>query len=128
MFSLAATSRRSVMGGVRALSTSAVRNDVARMTVLGRVANDPEIRESAKGQVYGRYQVVTNSYSNSLMTEDGTAARQASFHRFYAFGEANVNRVKQLQKGYTVLVDADFRLEAPAERGAEPRLFAFHRK
>ncbi|EPQ27557.1 uncharacterized protein PFL1_04695 [Pseudozyma flocculosa PF-1] len=130
--------RSSVFGGVRAavnsraLSTSAVRNDLARMQVLGRLAADPEVRSTKNGKDYVRYTVATTDPPAGPPAENGEPAQQTtSYHRFYVFGDRGVERMKSIKKGYRVLVDAEFRIErTPSPDGQSPardNLLALHR-
>lgn len=130
MFSLAST-RQSLVGGVRALSTSAVRRDLARMQVMGRLVADPEIKETKTGKDYVRYTVATTDPSSGPAEDGERPAPTTSYHRFFVFGERGVDRMRSIKKGYRVLVDADFRIErTPSPDGEAPgkdTLLALHR-
>ncbi|KAN0064101.1 ssDNA-binding protein, mitochondrial [Thecaphora frezii] len=128
--------RASMFGGLRtaaasrALSTSAVRNDLARMQVLGRLAADPELKSTKNGKDYVRYTVATSDPSRTV-GENGEPEQTTSYLRIYVFGERGVERMKSIKKGYRVLVDADFRIErTPSPDGQSPAresLLAIHR-
>jgi single-stranded DNA-binding protein len=113
------------------LSTSAVRNDLARMQVLGRLAADPEIKTTKNGKDYVRYTVATSDPPTGPVEEGERPETTTSYHRFYVFGDRGVDRMKNIKKGYRVLVDAEFRIErtpAEADQPARDTLLALHRK
>lgn len=113
------------------LSTSAVRNDLARMQVLGRLAADPELKTTKNGKDYVRYTVATSDPPTGPAEDGERAPTTTSYHRFYVFGERGVDRMKNIKKGYRVLVDAEFRIErspADGEIPAKDTLLALHRK
>lgn len=113
------------------LSTTAVRNDLARMQVLGRLAADPELKSTKNGKDYVRYTVATSDPPTGPAEDGERAPTTTSYHRFYVFGERGVERMRNIKKGYRVLVDAEFRVErTPGEGDAPGRetLLALHRK
>ncbi|SPO23921.1 uncharacterized protein UTRI_03545_B [Ustilago trichophora] len=125
------STRQTLSRGARMLSTSAIRQDLARMQVLGRLAADPELKTTKNGKDYVRYTVATSDPPTSGPTEDGERApTTTSYHKFYVFGDRGVERMKNIKKGYRVLVDAEFRIErtpAEGEMAARDTLLALHR-
>ncbi|SNX86367.1 uncharacterized protein MEPE_05076 [Melanopsichium pennsylvanicum] len=131
MFAMNSTSQ-TLRSGARMLSTTAMRNDLARMQVLGRLAADPELKTTKNGKDYVRYTVATSDPPTSGPTEDGERPpTTTSYHKFYVFGERGVERMRNIKKGYRVLVDAEFRIERqPAQQEGEQSkemLLALHR-
>lgn len=115
----------------QSLSTSAVRSDLARMQVLGRLAADPEVKTTKTGKDYVRYTVATSDPPTGPAENGEFAPTTTSYHKFYVFGDRGVDRMKSIKKGYRVLVDAEFRIErSPAEGDlpAKDTLLALHRK
>lgn len=107
---------------------------MARMQVLGRLAADPELRATRTGKDYIKYTVAT---SDPLPPPSDSAPAPAdpqsstSYHRFYVFGDRAVDRMKNIKKGYRVLVDAEFRIErtpATPDAPAKETLLALHRE
>ncbi|CBQ69478.1 conserved hypothetical protein [Sporisorium reilianum SRZ2] len=124
------TTRQTLVSGARMLSTSAVRNDLARMQVLGRLAADPELKTTKNGKDYVRYTVATSDPPTGPAEDGERPETTTSYHRFYVFGERGVDRMKSIKKGYRVLVDAEFRIErtpAEGELPAKDTLLALHR-
>lgn len=109
----------------RGLSTSAVRNDVSRMILVGRLANTPDVRQTANGNEYAVYTVATRDPSRPSSDPQNATS---SYHRVFAFGD-NVNRVRRLLKGSPVYVEADFRVERVqvAEDKLSEKIFTNHR-
>ncbi|PWN53361.1 hypothetical protein IE53DRAFT_366416 [Violaceomyces palustris] len=107
--------------GVRAFSQSHSSN-MARMQLVGRLVADPEIRSTKNGKDFMRYTVATTDPPTGPVGEDGERPPQTtSYHRLYVFGERNIERMKNIHKGYQVLVDADFRIErTPPADGEGP--------
>lgn len=110
---------------IRGLSTSAVRNDVSRMILVGRLANTPDVRQTTNGNEYAVYTVATRDPSRP--TNDPQNAT-SSYHRIFAFGDS-VNRVRRLFKGSPVYVEADFRVERVhvTEDKISEKIFTNHR-
>lgn len=96
--------RRTPPALARGLSTSAPSMDVSRILLVGRLATHPTVRLSASGSEYAAYTVATRDPSR------GPQDTTTSFHRIFAFG-SNADRVRSLQKGAPVYVEADFRVE-----------------
>ncbi|EST09163.1 Primosome PriB/single-strand DNA-binding [Kalmanozyma brasiliensis GHG001] len=124
------STRQTLFRGARTLSTSAVRNDLARMQVLGRLAADPELKSTKNGKDYVRYTVATSDPPTGPAEDGERAPTTTSYHRFYVFGDRGVDRMRNIKKGYRVLVDAEFRIERTPAEGEQPAretLLALHR-
>ncbi|SPC68190.1 uncharacterized protein UHOD_07247 [Ustilago sp. UG-2017b] len=130
MLNLIPTTRQTLLRGGRAFSTTATARDLARMQVLGRLAADPELKTTRNGKDFVRYTVATSDPPSGPAEDGERAPTTTSYHRFYAFGDRGVDRMKNIKKGYRVLVDAEFRIEkTPGEEGQAGRdtLLALHR-
>ena len=93
------------------------------MQVLGRLAADPELKTTKNGKDYVRYTVATSDPPTGPAEDGERAPTTTSYHRFYVFGDRGVDRMKNIKKGYRVLVDAEFRIErTPAEQLATQRI------
>ncbi|EPE31881.1 Nucleic acid-binding protein [Glarea lozoyensis ATCC 20868] len=53
--------RRALTASARSFSTSATRNSFAKMTIVGRLADTPELQATSTGREILRYAVATNS-------------------------------------------------------------------
>lgn len=101
------------------------------MQVLGRLAADPELKQTRTGKDYVRYTVATSDPPSGPAEDGERAPTTTSYHKFYVFGERGVDRMKNIKKGYRVLVDAEFRIErTPGDEGQAGRdtVLALHRK
>lgn len=108
----------------RALSTSAAVRDISRLTVVGRVVGVSDARQTANGSEFVAYTVATN---DPVIREQEPTS---TFHRIYAFGNSNVERIAKIGKGDLVYVEADLRIErvAPTEdQPATERVLTSHR-
>lgn len=129
--------RARVYNANEAFSTSHVA-PLSRMQLIGRMVAQPEVRESRNGKEYLRYVVATNDPLGPP-NEDGSPAQPtSSFHSIFVFGENNVNRVRNLPKGYVmskltsalVFVEADFQIERELIEGTDnfrDNFFVHHR-
>ncbi|WFD05131.1 ssDNA-binding protein, mitochondrial [Malassezia vespertilionis] len=90
------------------------------MNLIGRLVSQPEVRESRNGKEYLRYVIATNDPLGPPQ-ENGTPAEPtSSFHSIFAFGESTVNRLRELQKGTLMYVEADFRVARTPGEGDMP--------
>jgi hypothetical protein len=90
--------RRALPISARAFSTSAARPSFAKMTIVGRLADTPELQATSTGQEILRYAVGTNS---------GRGENQkTSWFRVTSFLPEGPQRdfIASLEKGYVALV------------------------
>ncbi|KAF5363770.1 hypothetical protein D9756_000767 [Leucocoprinus leucothites] len=102
----------------RVFSTSQPRAaDVAKLTLVGNLVRDAEIRQSRKDKPFAVYTVVTNS--NFGLNDQGERQSVSTFHRILCFQPAIVERISQLKKGTKVFVQADYSIREP-DPNADP--------
>ncbi|TEB35392.1 hypothetical protein FA13DRAFT_1811110 [Coprinellus micaceus] len=105
---------------LRSFSTSAARRwDVARLTLVGTLVREPEVRTTRSEKEYVMYTVATNSYPPGPPGEDGRPTSNSTFHRVLSFNEASNRYLQTLKKGTKVMVEADYQVREP-EPGADP--------
>jgi single-strand DNA-binding protein len=73
-----------------------------RVSLMGHIGHDPEVREIAKGRKVARISVATNeSYANA----DGTKVTDTQWHTVVAWGSAAESVERTLRKGDRVAVE-----------------------
>ncbi|KAG5716060.1 hypothetical protein E4T56_gene10796 [Termitomyces sp. T112] len=107
----AAASRSSV----RAFSTTSSRAaDLAKLTLIGYLARDPETRHTKNEREYVVYTVATKNYPPPPPDANGDRPPStATFHRVLSFQEASNRYLQTLKKGSRVYVEAGFELREP---------------
>ncbi|KAI6165016.1 hypothetical protein EDD17DRAFT_1754853 [Pisolithus thermaeus] len=102
-------------GQRRAFSTSSSRSyDVAKLTLVGRLGKDPEVRTTKSDREYVAYTVATTNYPPPPPNPDGTRQEAGtSWHHLISFNPAQNNYLKSLTKGTQVYVEANFELREP---------------
>ncbi|KAG8925450.1 hypothetical protein FRC03_011767 [Tulasnella sp. 419] len=118
MFSL---SRSSTIRSARHFSSSSrAQFDVAKLTLVGRLARDPETRNTKNEKEYVAYTVATQVYPPPR-NSDGTFPEKplVNFHRVLSFNSTTNQYIKELKKGTQVWVEANFEVKEP-EADAEP--------
>ncbi|WFD29377.1 lipoyl synthase [Malassezia sp. CBS 17886] len=89
---------------------------LSRVSLIGRLVAPPEVRESRNGKEYLRYVVATTDPLGPPNEDGSPPAPTSSFHSVFAFGDTTVNRLRDLQKGTLLFVEADFRVtRAPSD-------------
>ncbi|KAI6122790.1 hypothetical protein EV401DRAFT_2069875 [Pisolithus croceorrhizus] len=108
-------------GQRRAFSTSSSRSyDVAKLTLVGRLGKDPEVRTTKSDREYVAYTVATTNYPPPPPNPDGTRQEAGtSWHHLISFNPAQNNYLKSLTKGTQVYVEANFELREP-DPNADP--------
>jgi len=96
----------------RAFSTSTVRNDMAKVVLIGRVGKTPELRTNRNGKEYVSYSVAT---SNNL--PDGTS--RTTWHNISSFNSQAQQYLLSVPKGSLVYVEGHFEIREP-DLGADP--------
>ncbi|KAF9008788.1 hypothetical protein BDQ17DRAFT_1421988 [Cyathus striatus] len=104
----------------RAFSTSAARADLAKLTLIGRLTKDPELRTTKNDKEFVAYTVATTNFPPPPVEANGERrASTATFHRVLCFYDAPIRYLMNLKKGTKVYVEANFELRDP-EPGADP--------
>ncbi|KAF8322253.1 hypothetical protein DL93DRAFT_2072150 [Clavulina sp. PMI_390] len=105
----------------RSFSASAVsRYDVARLTLIGRLARDVEFKETKTGKEYATYVVGTTNYPPPAVGADGIRPDSTvSWHRVVSFQPSSLNYLRTLEKGSLVFVEANYEVREPV-KDAEP--------
>ncbi|KAG1715970.1 hypothetical protein ID866_1194 [Astraeus odoratus] len=105
----------------RAFSTSGSRAyDLAKLTLVGRLGRDPEVRTTKSDREYVAYTVATANYPPPPPNPDGTRQEAGtSWHHIVSFNPAQNAYLKTLSKGAQVYVEANFELREP-EPNADP--------
>ncbi|KAF9263667.1 nucleic acid-binding protein [Marasmius fiardii PR-910] len=102
----------------RAFSTTSRASDLAKLTLIGRLGKEPEVKITKNDVEFITYAVATNSYPPP--TENGERLPpRTSWHRVLSFGEASNRFLKTLKKGSLVYVEANYELREP-EPDADP--------
>ncbi|KAF8225412.1 hypothetical protein L208DRAFT_1408491 [Tricholoma matsutake] len=106
---------------VRAFSTSAPRAvDLAKLVLIGRLAVDPQVRQTKSSKEFVTYTVATQNYPPPPPDANGERPRPTTtFHRVLSFNDYSNRYLQTLQKGSTVYVEAGFELREP-DRDADP--------
>ncbi|KAI0347451.1 hypothetical protein BDW22DRAFT_1351889 [Trametopsis cervina] len=104
----------------RNFTTTASPQDVAKLTLVGRIGVQPEVRTTKNDKEYVVYKVVTNSYPPSSSDSDDSAlTKRATWHTILSFRESANAYLTTIQKGSQVYVEAAYELREP-DRNAEP--------
>jgi len=94
--------------------------DVARLTLVGRLAKEVEFKETKSGKEYAAYVVGTTNYPPPPAGPDGTRPdTTVSWHRIVSFIPSSMNYLRTLEKGSLVFVEANYEVREP-NRDAEP--------
>jgi hypothetical protein len=90
--------RRNLFQNTRAFSTSSARNTFAKMTIIGRLADTPELTPTSTGREILRYAVGVNSGPRDNQT--------TSWFRVTSFAEEGPQRdlIAGLEKGYVLFL------------------------
>ncbi|KAI0751445.1 nucleic acid-binding protein [Daedaleopsis nitida] len=115
MLSLSARAARRVP--LRAFSTSASRSaDMAKLSLIGRLGRDPEVRLTKSNKEYISYTIATEN--SSLGLPEG-AQPTTTWHYIFSFSPSSNNYLRTLRKGSLVYAEANFELRQP-DPSADP--------
>ncbi|KAF5393714.1 hypothetical protein D9757_000306 [Collybiopsis confluens] len=104
----------------RAFSTSAARADVAKLTLVGRLGRDPEVKQTKNNNEYVTYTVATRTFVPGAVDASGERPPpRTSWHRVLSFQESPNRYLQTLKKGALVYVEAAYELREP-EPDADP--------
>ncbi|KAH7344848.1 hypothetical protein B0J17DRAFT_637088 [Rhizoctonia solani] len=102
----------------------------ARLTLIGRLGADPELKTASNGSEYVKYTVVTDTPSRPL--PDGTyPPRSSTWHNIISFIPPTYPKLTSLRKGAHVYVEATYemkKLEATEDSPARPVVNLRHDK
>ncbi|KAJ3790713.1 single-strand binding protein family-domain-containing protein [Lentinula aff. detonsa] len=104
----------------RTFSTSASRADVAKLTLVGRLGRDPEVKQTKNDNEYVTYVVATSTFNPGPADANGERPPpRTSWHRVLSFQESSNRYLQTLKKGTLVYVEAGYELREP-EPDADP--------
>ncbi|KAL1732737.1 hypothetical protein FB107DRAFT_258262 [Schizophyllum commune] len=105
----------------RAFSTSASRAaDLAKLTLIGRLGKDPEVKTTKTDKEYVTYVVATRAFPPPPPDASGERPpAAATFHRVFSFNPSYNKYLATLKKGTHVYVECNFELREP-DRNADP--------
>ncbi|GJJ10081.1 hypothetical protein Clacol_004307 [Clathrus columnatus] len=104
---------------IRNFSISSRKDDMAKLTLVGRLGKDPVIRTTSNDREYVVYTVATRNHQRPPR-EDGTRPEPTtSWHSVLSFNPNHNNFLKTLKKGTQVYVEAAYELQE-ADRDASP--------
>lgn len=75
---------------------------VNRITILGHVANSPELKKTKSDRAVCSFPVATNRF---IVAKDGKKEETADFHRIVAWGKMAEVAAKHLDKGCLVYIE-----------------------
>ncbi|CAE6457866.1 unnamed protein product [Rhizoctonia solani] len=82
----------------------------ARLTLIGRLAADPELKTAANGSEFVKYTVVTDTPSRPL--PDGTyPQRSSTWHNIISFIPPSYPKLTSLRRGAHVYVEAAYEMK-----------------
>ncbi|GJJ07399.1 hypothetical protein Clacol_001601 [Clathrus columnatus] len=104
---------------MRNFSISSRKDDMAKLTLIGRLGKDPAVKTTANDKEYVVYTVATRNPAPPPR-EDGTRREPTtSWHSVLCFNPNANNYLKTLKKGTQVYVEASYELQE-ADRNASP--------
>jgi len=106
----------------RAFSSSVSRaSDLAKLTLIGRLGKDPEVRTTKNDKEYVSYTVATTNYPSPPPNADGSRPPSSTtWHHILSFNPNSNNYLRTLPKGAHVYVEANYELRE-ADLAAEPQ-------
>ncbi|KZT27043.1 nucleic acid-binding protein [Neolentinus lepideus HHB14362 ss-1] len=107
--------RFALRSSARAFSTTRIASsDLSKLTLIGRLGKDPEVRRTKSDQEYVMYTVATTNYPPPPPNPDGTRREAGTtWHTVLSFHSSSNNYLKTLSKGSRVYVEANFELRQP---------------
>ncbi|KAJ7367984.1 hypothetical protein DFH08DRAFT_829997 [Mycena albidolilacea] len=101
----------------RAFSTSTRRHDLAKITLIGNLGRDPEVKTTKNDKEYVSYSVATTSFS--APNENGERLPNTTWHRVMSFLPGSNKYLQTLKAGSKVYVEAAYEIREP-EPEADP--------
>ncbi|KAJ9096417.1 hypothetical protein QFC21_005239 [Naganishia friedmannii] len=127
--SVKASSRAASMVQARTFSSTPVAKDIARVSLIGRLTRDPEVRKAKNDNDYVAYDIAVSQGYTAPDENGQRQQRPANYYRIWSFRENSIPGIMNLTKGTRVFVEADLTMESrETEEGrSEPRPFFTHR-
>ncbi|KAJ7774205.1 single-strand binding protein family-domain-containing protein [Mycena maculata] len=101
----------------RAFSTSTRRHDLAKLTLIGNLGRDPELKTTKNDKEYVSYSVAT---TNVLPPgPEGERNTSTTWHRVLSFLPGSNKYLQTLKAGSKVYVEAAYEIREP-EQDADP--------
>ncbi|EIM85559.1 uncharacterized protein STEHIDRAFT_60123, partial [Stereum hirsutum FP-91666 SS1] len=100
-------------------TTSSRAADMAKLTLIGRLGRDPEVRTTKTDREYVSYVVATQA-TPPPPSADGTRENgKTTWHSILSFSPTSNQYLRTLKKGSHVYVEANFEIREP-DAGADP--------
>jgi len=104
-------------------STPSRAYDLCKVTLIGHIVREPEVKSSKSEKEYMIYTVATQQYPPPPLSADGTRIpARTTFHRVLTFQPGSYPLLRSLSKGTRVLVEASMDVREPVP-DAEPGTF-----
>ncbi|EJD53640.1 hypothetical protein AURDEDRAFT_110441 [Auricularia subglabra TFB-10046 SS5] len=102
---------------------------VSKLTLIGRLASDPEVRVAKNEKEYVAYTVATTNFPPPPPNPDGSRAESTpSFHKIFSFSESANNYIKTVRKGALVYVEANIEIRENRDAGEDGVVGGVHRQ
>lgn len=92
---------------------------VNRVTLIGNLAADPEVKATPKGTYVAKLRLATNTYIGK--DDEGNAREQTEFHHLVAFGKTAEFAGQYLHKGRLVYADGRLQTNSWEDTGGQKR-------
>lgn len=92
---------------------------VNRVTLIGNLAADPEVKATPKGTYVAKLRLATNTYIGK--DDEGNAREQTEFHHLVAFGKIAEFAGQYLHKGRLVYADGRLQTNSWEDTGGQKR-------
>ncbi|KAJ7095086.1 single-strand binding protein family-domain-containing protein [Mycena belliarum] len=102
---------------VRAFSTTTRKQDLAKLTLIGNLGRDPELKTTKNEKEYVSYSVATTSFNPP--NEEGQRSTSTTWHRVLSFLPGSNKYLQTLKAGSKVYVEAAYEIREP-EADADP--------
>ncbi|KAJ7688426.1 hypothetical protein B0H17DRAFT_1068663 [Mycena rosella] len=101
----------------RAFSTSTRRQNLAKLTLIGNLGRDPELKTTKNEKEYVSYSVATTNFLPP--TAEGERVTSTTWHRVLSFLPGSNKYLQTLKAGTKVYVEAAYEIREP-EADADP--------
>ncbi|KAJ6567177.1 single-strand binding protein family-domain-containing protein [Mycena vulgaris] len=102
---------------IRAFSTSTRRHNLAKLTLIGNLGRDPELKTTKNEKEYVSYSVATTNFLPP--TAEGERNTSTTWHRVLSFSPSSNKYLQTLKAGSKVYVEAAYEIREP-EHDADP--------
>ncbi|KAJ7283488.1 single-strand binding protein family-domain-containing protein [Mycena rebaudengoi] len=100
----------------RAFSTSTRKADLAKLTLIGNLGKEPELKITRNEKEYVAYSVATRNF---LPSDNGERTSTTTWHRILSFLPGSNKYLQTLKPGSKVYVEAAYEIREP-DAGADP--------